>query len=99
MIAALALILTMLASSSAAAHEWYTGQRSPSGRECCGAQDCRPTTARLNEQGELEVLSNGVWFPAFDPNFYLGPSPDGSWTACQMPSERSPRCVWGAAGT
>jgi hypothetical protein len=84
------------------AHSWYTGPKSPRGGSCCGGHDCRLLTAeeiRLTEAGEIEVLALGSWWPALDGRWYVGPSPDGSWSLCIAPRDRLPRCVFGGLGT
>jgi hypothetical protein len=80
-------------------HEFYADQESPAGQKCCNGVDCAPRPIRFNaETMELEILILDRWWPAVDPRWHLGPSPDGSWHGCMLPRDTQPRCVWGGAG-
>lgn len=95
------LVLLLFTSAVTAAHDWFTGATSPTGgRKCCNDLDCRPVPVRLNQKtGELEVELQHQWWPATDPRWYLGSSPDGSWLGCWWGSDKQPRCVWGGQGS
>jgi hypothetical protein len=85
-------------------HEFYADKMSPGfGGACCNEVDCAPLGSdqvRLNEDtGELEIQLRGRWWPAMDPQWYLGDSPDGSWHGCMMPKDQVPRCAWGGMGS
>lgn len=95
------LAVALLAiASPAQAHDWFTDKVAPDGqRQCCGGSDCDHRKVRLNKDtGNPEILINGKWWPAMDPRWFLGDSPDGSWSGCQMPGDELPRCVWGGNG-
>ena len=94
--AAVAIVLSLL-SGSVPAHDFYSGQKSPStGWGCCNEVDCEPREVRLNPDTlELEIFIRDQWWLAQDIRWYLGPSPDGSWHGCMMAQDEEPRCVWG----
>ena len=100
------MVLLLIALGSlwnpVAAHDWYAGQSTPGGLSCCGGHDCRPLKPdeiRLNDHGEIEVLLRDEWWPALDPQWFIGSSPDGSFHACIAPADWQPRCVFGGFGT
>ncbi len=100
LVLSVAFVLYWCHANTATAHEFYAGQSSPTGLPCCNNRDCAPVEVRLNEQTvQLEVLLQGRWWPAEDPAWFIGTSPDGSWHGCMMANDQLPRCVWGGAGT
>lgn len=44
-------------------HHWYQNLKRPdgSGISCCSEKDCRPTDARVREDGSIEAMLNGRW--------------------------------------
>ena len=87
------LIVAVLAAGPppAAAHDWYTGLRSPQGTDCCGGRDCRPVPYRLGpETGREEIEANGAWWPAEHDKVLPFSSPDGSAHACWISPEGRP---------
>jgi hypothetical protein len=75
-----AFVLYWCHANTASTHEFYKNRYSPSGASCCNDRDCAPVEVRWNEERmQLEVLLQGRWWPAEDPAWYLGVSPDGSW--------------------
>jgi hypothetical protein len=79
------LVVTALTlTSPTLVHDWFSGLRSPTGRKCCGQNDCRPVASRYNAQsGQLEVRLDGMWVP-IDYNKVVREqvSPDGKYYAC-----------------
>ena len=79
----LIVLLVAAAPPPAGAHDWYTGLRSPQGRDCCGGRDCRPVPYRTNAQtGREEIEANGAWWPVEPDKVLAFASPDGSAHAC-----------------
>jgi hypothetical protein len=69
--------------SSAPAHGWYHGLRSPRGIECCDNRDCRPVPYRQNaSSGREEIEVEGRWWPIEYENVLALPTPDGEAHAC-----------------
>lgn len=50
----ISLAALVVAVRDAYGHEWYTGQRAPSGRICCGGRDCAalPADTRIAMTGD-----------------------------------------------
>jgi hypothetical protein len=95
--ALIAAALSMLCTSAASAHDWYTGLVDPvTGYSCCGGQDCRPvpsTDIRLSRNGDLELWLDGAW-RVVDPQKILKiSSPDSRVHACWLPAYQELRCV------
>jgi hypothetical protein len=92
-----ACISVSLCTSSAVAHDWYTGLVDPiTGNSCCGGQDCRPVPredVRLGQDGDLELFLDGAWRHA-DPRTILKiSSPDSRVHACWFHLFQELRCV------
>ena len=86
------VVLVVTASPPVAAHDWYTGLRSPSGVDCCGGRDCRPVPYRLGpETGREEIEANGAWWPIEPDKVLPFSSPDGSAHACWTNLRGRPR--------
>lgn len=104
----LGICLSLAFANLVNAHEWYSGQVSPTPgpyghRGCCNMVDCRPLVERETrfnaQEGQMELYVGGQWWVADDPRWFIGPSPDGSWHACMMKVDREPRCTFGGAGS
>jgi hypothetical protein len=86
-----------LCTSSAFAHDWYTGLVDPvTGSSCCGGQDCRPVpreNIRFGENGDMELFLDGGWRHV-DPRKILKiSSPDSRVHACWFHLFQELRCV------
>ena len=86
-----------LCTSSAFAHDWYTGLVDPvTGSSCCGGQDCRPVpreNIRFAENGDMELFLDGRWRHV-DPRKILKiSSPDSRVHACWFHLFQELRCV------
>ena len=94
------LLTILLAATPVQAHDWLTGQNSPvpmaggKNRGCCNESDCHPREVRVAADGQIEILIREQWWPATDPRWYLGDSPDGAAWGCMLPSDPFPRCVF-----
>lgn len=98
------LSAVLLTTLSAAAHEPYTSLVSPDGRLCCSGMDCRERVVRFDAAAnELEINIDGKWWVATDPRWYIGAGPPGlppdSWSGCQMPTDKTPRCTMGGGAS
>jgi hypothetical protein len=80
LLTAIALTLT----SPILAHDWFSELHSPTGRKCCGENDCRPVESRYNAQsGQLELRLDRMWVPIdYDKVVREQFSPDGKYYAC-----------------
>src|SRR6266481_2974617 len=95
--ALISVAVSVLCTSAANAHDWYTGLVDPvTGYSCCGGQDCRPvpsTDIRLSRNGDLELWLDGAW-RFVDPQKILKiSSPDSRVHACWLPAYQELRCV------
>ena len=51
-------------TTTASAHDWYTGLTSPTGERCCNGLDCEAVDQRYNGQSrQLELGIGGNWYP------------------------------------
>lgn len=77
------LLLAVLLSAPASAHDWYTDLVSPTGQSCCNGQDCEPAKIRQNATTGLEEVEvGGVWVPIDVAKVLPVPSPDGNAHVC-----------------
>jgi len=80
--AAMIFVGLMLMAVVAFAHDPYTDWKTRHGMSCCNQNDCAPTTAWQDMEGNWFVRSAGVTHPV-DPLAILPiPSPDGRSHAC-----------------
>lgn len=88
----LAAAITAFVASPAAAHDWYSGLRSPSGMLCCNERDCHPVDLRVSpDTGQEEIRVDGAWHPVeYDKVLPIFP-PDGGAHACWTNTTGGPR--------
>ena len=89
--------IVSLCTSSAFAHDWYTGLVDPgTGYSCCGGQDCRPVpreNIRFAKNGDMEFFLDGGWRHVDPQKILKLSSPDSRVHACWIPSSLELRCV------
>ena len=94
---ALIVAVSVLYTSSALAHDWYTGLVDPvTGYSCCGGQDRRPVPSRdirLSRNGDLELWLDGAWRFVNPQKILKISSPESRVHACWVPAYQELRCV------
>jgi hypothetical protein len=92
----LILSLPLLLPVTAAAHDWYSGLRSPDGVSCCNQRDCHEldwSQVRRAPDGELELLIEGRWLHVPFRAVLSIKSPDGHVHACWPAGSERLVCV------
>jgi len=81
-----ALLLLLILTTPAVAHDPYSDWKLPSGASCCSNQDCRPVRAyRDPDDGWWRAQVNGQWRPV-PPSVILDRvAPDGGSHICINP--------------
>ena len=82
LLAASLALATVLMTSSAGAHDWYTGLSSLRSANCCNNRDCRPVESRFTADGVREILVRDEWQTVKPETIVKDPSPDGLTHAC-----------------
>lgn len=78
-------VVGVLWSAAVWGHEPYSGWKSPTtGASCCDHRDCRPTRARMDEQGRWEAWDGGRWIKIPPANVLRMKSPDGRSHLCEL---------------
>jgi len=89
--------LIVLCTSSARAHDWYTGLVDPvTGYSCCGGYDCHPVAReniRVSRNGDMELFLDGGWRHVDPEKILKMSSPDSRVHACWLPASQELRCV------
>jgi hypothetical protein len=89
--------IVSLCTSSALAHDWYTGLVDPvTGSSCCGGQDCHPVpreNIRFAANGDMELFLDGGWRHVDPQKILKISSPDSRVHACWFHLFQELRCV------
>lgn len=95
------LFAVLLAGGPVSAHDWFSSEVSPDGRDCCsGSGDCAAAPVRIGKDGQEEIQLEGHWWNLHDPRWYLGETrdPAGAPAGCMNRNDSLPRCTWTGAG-
>src|SRR5258708_18915133 len=80
--------IVSLCTSSALAHDWYTGLIDPvTGSSCCGGQDCHPVpreNIRVAENGGIELFLGWGGRPLDPQRSLKNSSPDSRGPSCSF---------------
>jgi len=76
------LLLATAAAAPAAAHDWYTGLKSPAGVSCCNQRDCRSVSMCVLPDRREGLLVEDACRPIPRDKVLGVASPDGAAHAC-----------------
>ncbi|MCD6069606.1 MAG: hypothetical protein K0S42_122 [Microvirga sp.] len=91
-VAPLAVGLSLIASG-AAAHEWYSGLKNPTGGSCCNGKDCFPVESCSLPDRKEGLQIEGACRPIPRDRIIDLPSPDGQLHACWGHLEGQPNIL------
>lgn len=101
------ILVMILLSGAAYAHDWYTGTANRAGQLCCSGYDCAIVPGALIEEtrGGFRVVLEPGQHPMvtrrvehFIPYREMMASPDGKFHLCLFPTQDNPRCFFGPVG-